>query len=447
MIADEEAIDLLARRAGGSMRDAQSLLDQCLAYAGGRLTVEKVRETLGISGEEHVFALAQAILSGDAAAGLKLVESAVAAGIQLGEWVEQTLEFFRDLLALYFDPSVDLLSMPDRLRREMLDRIEGLTPEMILERMDLLAACRLRMRGGSFGRALLEMTVVRLCRLDQFLNLAGVAVAPAGSFRDTDQLPNVGGPSRLLDAGRSPPSITVPTPVQNATPSIASTPKVTPPSISLREPNRSFVAATSASFNGPNDVAKPTVAKPDVPPESAAIRRVDCTAESAIEFWRVVRASLPAGEVVLKAALDRCSPVYGDPNVLTLTFAKTDEINRAYCDKPSSLSLLGTICNQVAGRSIILKTASINNETRDGSSSRPIVESPTRVKERLKPQATASELVRAARKTLGASLIDVFPLKSEESTAKPANEPSVDQVPDSIVNGYADESSFSEEIE
>ena len=74
-------------------------------------------------------------------------------------------------MVLQINPAAALASMPERMRGAMTDQVEGSTPERIIEMMDLLAACRARMRSGSYGRTLVEMTVVRLCRLDQFINL------------------------------------------------------------------------------------------------------------------------------------------------------------------------------------------------------------------------------------------------------------------------------------
>ena len=69
MQADDEALELVARRAGGSMRDAQSLLDQLLAFGGEQLTAEQVHSLLGTADDDRVAGLADAVLASDAEAG------------------------------------------------------------------------------------------------------------------------------------------------------------------------------------------------------------------------------------------------------------------------------------------------------------------------------------------------------------------------------------------
>src|SRR5207247_8619229 len=65
MKADDEALETIARRAGGSMRDAQSLLDQLLAFSGQKLTVDAVHQLLGTAHEEHLTGRAAAALARD----------------------------------------------------------------------------------------------------------------------------------------------------------------------------------------------------------------------------------------------------------------------------------------------------------------------------------------------------------------------------------------------
>src|SRR5262249_31155055 len=98
--ADDEALALVARRAGGSMRDAQSLLDQLLAFGGERLTADQVHQVLGTAGDERVLELAAAVLGHDARRALELAGRAADEGLQLGELVDQLIAYWRDLMVL-----------------------------------------------------------------------------------------------------------------------------------------------------------------------------------------------------------------------------------------------------------------------------------------------------------------------------------------------------------
>src|SRR5205823_7517323 len=93
--ADEEALEMVARRAGGSMRDAQSLLDQLLAFGSERLTADQVHRLLGTANDDRVIALAGAVLDRDAARALEQLGQAADAGLQLGERLDQRIVYWR----------------------------------------------------------------------------------------------------------------------------------------------------------------------------------------------------------------------------------------------------------------------------------------------------------------------------------------------------------------
>ncbi|MFM8271107.1 MAG: DNA polymerase III subunit gamma/tau, partial [Gemmata sp.] len=93
--ADDDALRLVARRAGGSMRDSQSLLDQLLSSSSVRLTAEQVAAVLGTAGDDRVIDLAKAILRGDPKTALDLISAWVDQGLQIDELVDELVEYWR----------------------------------------------------------------------------------------------------------------------------------------------------------------------------------------------------------------------------------------------------------------------------------------------------------------------------------------------------------------
>jgi DNA polymerase-3 subunit gamma/tau len=176
MAADDAALELLARRAGGSMRDAQSLLDQLLAFGSERLTVDQVHRLLGTAHDERVAALAAALLGHDAKLTLELLGQAADEGLQLGEFLDQLIEYWRDLMVVNCggDGSVTLGVAPQH-RETLCKQAAGLSLDTIMAGLDILAATKARLRGSSHGRVLLEMALVRLGRLDDLVALSQVA--------------------------------------------------------------------------------------------------------------------------------------------------------------------------------------------------------------------------------------------------------------------------------
>ncbi|MBI3406787.1 MAG: DNA polymerase III subunit gamma/tau [Planctomycetes bacterium] len=176
MQADDEALAIVARRAGGSMRDAQSLLDQLLAFGGERLTVEQVHQMLGTANEDRVAALAAAIATPDARASLEQLGAAIEQGLQLGEFLDQIIEYWRDLMVVNC-AGLDnqALSVTGKHRESLKAQAEKLNSDTILAGLDILVSAKNRMRYTNHGRVLVELAVVRLCRLDGLVALSQLA--------------------------------------------------------------------------------------------------------------------------------------------------------------------------------------------------------------------------------------------------------------------------------
>ncbi|HEY8772079.1 MAG TPA: DNA polymerase III subunit gamma/tau [Candidatus Limnocylindria bacterium] len=105
--ADPEALEVIARLADGGMRDAESLLDQVLAYAGDRITPDGVRDAVGLADEAEIAVLVDAYLAGDAGAALDRIEALADVGRDMGQVAAQAEgEARRRLLRSASDPSL-----------------------------------------------------------------------------------------------------------------------------------------------------------------------------------------------------------------------------------------------------------------------------------------------------------------------------------------------------
>ena len=173
MQADDDALMIIARRAGGSMRDAQSLLDQLLAFAGERLTVEIVHRLLGTATDERILAVADAIAGKDAKRAFGLLAEYAEAGLNLGELLDQLIEYWRTLMVLssagkeYAD-----VSLTEAGRAKACAHAQSIPLDTILAGLDLLTTAKSRLRGTNQGLVLLEMAVLRLIRLDELVPMS-----------------------------------------------------------------------------------------------------------------------------------------------------------------------------------------------------------------------------------------------------------------------------------
>ena len=109
--AEDDALALIARRAAGSMRDSQSLLEQVMSFSSGKITTEQVHALLGTADETRLRELAEALVNRDGVAALKLVDKAINEGTDSGQFAEQLLGYLRDLMATAVGGGPELLKV------------------------------------------------------------------------------------------------------------------------------------------------------------------------------------------------------------------------------------------------------------------------------------------------------------------------------------------------
>ncbi len=169
--ADDDALKLVARRAAGSMRDSQSLLDQLLASASGKLTADHVHAVLGTAGDDRVIGLATAILDRDAPKALSLLTEWVDRGLQVGELLDQLIDYWRALLLVTCAP--ELKELPHTpLVLDSVSKTGGkISLDTVLAGLDVWTTTKARVRSTGHSQVLLEMAVVRLSRMDEVLSV------------------------------------------------------------------------------------------------------------------------------------------------------------------------------------------------------------------------------------------------------------------------------------
>ncbi|MGB9888922.1 MAG: DNA polymerase III subunit gamma/tau, partial [Anaerolineae bacterium] len=128
--AEEDALSLIARHATGSMRDAESLLDQLAAYTDRVITVEAVRTALGTGDEGAVLALADALAARDGARGLAVINEAADRGADPRQFARQVTDHLRALMLIRLGAPVPLY-IPDSLRPTVQSQAARFTPRQL----------------------------------------------------------------------------------------------------------------------------------------------------------------------------------------------------------------------------------------------------------------------------------------------------------------------------
>jgi len=178
----EGALQLIARDAEGSMRDAQSKLDQVIAFTGNTITVEDVGTVLGLVGRDLLLDTVQAVADEDAAAAFVLTGRAVELGYDLRAVCRELTRVVRDLLIVSVDST--RINDPEIAAESERDRVKRLAArfsrEDLLRAFDVLTRTEVDLRTAAQPRYTLEMALLRWIYLRKLTPIADLlAAAPS----------------------------------------------------------------------------------------------------------------------------------------------------------------------------------------------------------------------------------------------------------------------------
>ncbi|MDG1874837.1 MAG: DNA polymerase III subunit gamma/tau [Mariniblastus sp.] len=171
--ADEQALSLLARRANGSMRDSQSLLEQLFSFCGNAISVDEVNQLLGTADMGRIAEIATAMTSNDSQTTLNLIHRGVTEGVDSGQMADQLLGYFRDMMAIRVGCGEDtLLNCTAADVEQLQSQADELGLETILFIVQILDAAVVRMQASLHARTLLEAAAIRVCNLEKLDSLS-----------------------------------------------------------------------------------------------------------------------------------------------------------------------------------------------------------------------------------------------------------------------------------
>ena len=301
--AEPDALELLARRAEGSLRDSQSLLEQVLASVEGPVTPAVIHRLLGTAPEEHVRSVVESLLERDAKQAIEQLDAAVAQGVDVGQFCEQLLTMLRDTMVAGVGCSREyLLSLHAEQYETLQDWSGRWGLPTVVNALQILEHCLSRMRWSVHRRSLLEIALVQLANLQALTNVAELA-AELGTGAASNARAAASDPAKKKAADRT---------VQNSAAAAVVAAK-TSPSIALRS-------------------------EPQGEPDNHQLgERLTLATETAAEIWRQVVSKL--GGTTATAAANHRHVEFQSPNQLVVVLGS--EFHRQRCDRPEARQSLG----------------------------------------------------------------------------------------------------------
>jgi len=164
--ADEKALRLIARNADGSLRDALSILDQCISFQDEALTYSTVLERLGIVGEDAVFQLVDYVIEKDAKKALEWLHELVAAGKDIQQIFQSLIQHYRNLMLIQIigEAPEGLVRLSEESIQRCREQAKKLNPNHIMRGIPMLSQMASDAKYATQPRILLEMAVLKLIR-------------------------------------------------------------------------------------------------------------------------------------------------------------------------------------------------------------------------------------------------------------------------------------------
>lgn len=357
----ERAVFAIAREADGSMRDAQSLLDQLIAYSGNQIRDEHVHSVLGATDRQSLLRLAEALLKRDRVRCLALLDEIYVSGHDLRR-------LLRELLAHLHDVTLIQLGAADALRERWADEdlaeIEKQAGLLSIEELDRLFRGLLPLEAElarvPFPKLLFEMTLVRLTTSEPLIPLAETLA----ELRKLEDKLSVG--STSADSS---------------------------------SPNSSWAVSShgrTATDHGAvrSTQARPRLTAPVTSPDPPPLRP-----RPGERSWNEFLEFIGRRRPVLKAPLESCSPVDFDANRILVLTAPAG-LHFDYLSEAENRAILEQMAREFLGRPVTVRV-------QQGSAERAKQRPPSQ--RELKQLAAQHPLVRAAMDILGAQIQEVRP--------------------------------------
>jgi DNA polymerase-3 subunit gamma/tau len=162
--ATREALDYIAGAADGSMRDALSILDQCIAFnLGEELDYDRVIETIGSVDIDIYIELFKAVYDEDVKSALEVIDKVIYDGKDITQFVNEFILFVRNLLMLKLDPELRV-EITSENRARMIELGRDMDENYLIDCINTLQEVAARINAAYIKKVMLEISIIKLCK-------------------------------------------------------------------------------------------------------------------------------------------------------------------------------------------------------------------------------------------------------------------------------------------
>lgn len=166
-VAEPEAMNLIAQKADGGMRDALSIFDQMVSFTGGQLTYERVCQSLNVLSTEYYFKLVDHSLKGEVEESLLLLNEILLKGFEAGNFINGLASHMRDLLVSRTPQTLQLLEASEQMQARYQAQAKICKPQFLYKAIKLCNECDQAYRTSRNKRLQVEICLIQMAQLNE----------------------------------------------------------------------------------------------------------------------------------------------------------------------------------------------------------------------------------------------------------------------------------------
>jgi DNA polymerase-3 subunit gamma/tau len=165
--AEEDALHLIAEKADGGMRDALSIFDQMVSFAGNEISYKDVIQNLNILDYDYYFKTTDLILNGNVQGLLNLFNEVLDNGFDGHIFINGLSTHFRNLLVSNNDETIKLLEAGESIKQRYLDQAKSCDQDFLMAAIKLCTECDFKYKSSKNQRLLVELTLMQLASIQK----------------------------------------------------------------------------------------------------------------------------------------------------------------------------------------------------------------------------------------------------------------------------------------
>ena len=387
----------IAKAAEGSMRDAQSLFDQVVAYTGTEVDDREVGHLLGHVGSETLAQCLSAIIGQDAETALRTVDALQDEGHDAVAIIRALQEGLRHLIVLKTtEHPAELISLSEADLDLLRQVAESASVEDIYGLFQVLVTAEQSLRGASNAFLVLEMAVIRMARIGRVSSLDAILGALQNLEKDLPEPAAARRPIETISALPAAPVQPSAAPPSAAPTDIKPPPRDRPPPEPAAQPLEEPVAQLLEPVAQPLEPAAPRV--PDAEPASEPVLE---PAAVPGDFWQALQDEVTERRPMVGGFLQPGQVLSHSDTELVIGFAKSDDFFRTSLMDRENLSVVQAAAEAVTGRSLRVKMVSLD----DPQNHRAQVEDSSITMRR---STSAYDVLQQRKRDVIQSVVDIF---------------------------------------